>query len=266
MSGFQSKTYEYSGETTEWEDILIRKGIRMKETILEEKGLDFVEHMPEKYGTKEEVVELSAEEMLSNATLEELDAVEEVMDDERAIQEYREARLNALREQRARNRFGLVKDIDKVDWTREVNDASKDNWVIVHMYQDAVVECRLMDEVLTALAQKFKYIKFVRIKSTSAVENWPDRNLPTLFMYNEGEAKDQIMTLNNLGGKSMKSQDLEWALVQKGIITNSELECDPRDVEEVNVNLPRRISSTSRFIKTSRILDDDENDDSDNDL
>ena len=37
-------------------------------------------------------------------------------------------------------------------------------------------------------------------------------------------------------------------------------------IQEVNVNLPRIISSTSRFIKTSRILDDDENDDSDNDL
>ena len=58
-----------------------------------------------------------------------------------------------------------------------------------------------MDEALKAA--RFKYLKIVRIKSTSAVENWPDRNLPTLFMYNDGEAKE-IMTLNSLHGKNMK--------------------------------------------------------------
>ena len=34
-----SKTYEYSGETTEWEDILIKKGITSKEEVLISKGL-----------------------------------------------------------------------------------------------------------------------------------------------------------------------------------------------------------------------------------
>ena len=34
------KTYAVSGETTEWEDILINKGIRTKEEIYLEKGLN----------------------------------------------------------------------------------------------------------------------------------------------------------------------------------------------------------------------------------
>lgn len=35
-----SKTYEISGETTEWEDILIKKGITTKEEVLIGKGLN----------------------------------------------------------------------------------------------------------------------------------------------------------------------------------------------------------------------------------
>jgi len=35
-----SKTYEISGETTEWEDILIKKGITTKENVLLGKGLN----------------------------------------------------------------------------------------------------------------------------------------------------------------------------------------------------------------------------------
>jgi hypothetical protein len=34
------KTYEYSGETTEWEDILIKKGITTKAEVLLNKGLN----------------------------------------------------------------------------------------------------------------------------------------------------------------------------------------------------------------------------------
>jgi len=34
------KTYEVSGETTEWEDILINKGITTKEEVLISKGLN----------------------------------------------------------------------------------------------------------------------------------------------------------------------------------------------------------------------------------
>ena len=39
MSG-SGRTYAVSGETTEWEDILIKKGIRTKEEVLLEKGLN----------------------------------------------------------------------------------------------------------------------------------------------------------------------------------------------------------------------------------
>jgi hypothetical protein len=35
-----SKTYEHSGNTTEWDDILIKKGITTREDVLLSKGLN----------------------------------------------------------------------------------------------------------------------------------------------------------------------------------------------------------------------------------
>jgi hypothetical protein len=35
-----NKTYEHSGNTTEWEDILIKKGITTREDVLLSKGLN----------------------------------------------------------------------------------------------------------------------------------------------------------------------------------------------------------------------------------
>jgi hypothetical protein len=34
------KTYEVSGDTTEWDDIMIKKGIKTKDQVLIEKGLN----------------------------------------------------------------------------------------------------------------------------------------------------------------------------------------------------------------------------------
>jgi hypothetical protein len=65
-----------------------------------------------------------------------------------------------------------------------------------------VIECRLLEEVLLAVARKFREVKFIKILSTTAVENWPDRNLPTLFVYNDGELKTQLLTIKKLGGRS----------------------------------------------------------------
>jgi hypothetical protein len=35
-----SKIYEVSGDNTEWDDIMIKKGIKTKEQVLIEKGLN----------------------------------------------------------------------------------------------------------------------------------------------------------------------------------------------------------------------------------
>jgi hypothetical protein len=51
------------------------------------------------------------------------------------LQEYREARLREMKDQASRDRFGEVCEITKADWMREVNDASKSCWVVVHLSQ-----------------------------------------------------------------------------------------------------------------------------------
>jgi hypothetical protein len=72
----------------------------------------------------------------------------------------------------------------------------------VHAACFRVVECRLLEEVLLAAARQFRAVKFLKIVSTNAVENWPDRNLPTLFVYHDGELSTQLLGLKKLGGRS----------------------------------------------------------------
>lgn len=104
-----------------------------------------------------------------------------------------------------KNRFGDVTEIIKDEWISQVTDGSQSCDVVVHLYQDSMIECQLMDEALRVLAAKFKYIKFLRIKYNQAIENWPERNLPTVFVYSKGTLKTQLITLNSVGGKKMNA-------------------------------------------------------------
>jgi hypothetical protein len=97
-------------------------------------------------------------------------------------------------------------DIVKNDWVREVTEASNSCVVLVHLYENSTVECEVLDEAMRQLAPRFKYLKFLRIKSTHAIENWPERNLPALFIYEDGVMKTQIITLRPLDGKGTKAE------------------------------------------------------------
>jgi hypothetical protein len=126
---------------------------------------------------------------------------EDDFSDSRMLESYREQRLQEMKQKMVQNRFGDVTEIVKAEWVREVTEGSQTCAVLVHLYQDALVECQIMDEMLRRLAPKFKYLKCLRIKSDQAIENWPDRNCPALFIYTNGSLKTQIITLKELGGK-----------------------------------------------------------------
>ena len=202
MSGFGfGKTYEVSGENCEWEDILIEKKVKTQESVWIEKGLDPEEMMArkmEKEKRDEPEPEITVDPM-SHANLDELDELEDDYDDDKMLQKYRLERIKEMKIEQARNRFGDVVLIDKKDWVREVTDASKTGaTVVVHLHAESMIESRLLHEHLITLATKFKYIKFCRIKGSDAVPNWPDANCPTLFVYQDGELKHDLLKVSSL--------------------------------------------------------------------
>lgn len=85
----------------------------------------------------------------------------------------RERRIAEMRAMMERSKFGDVQPIAKDEWTREVTDCSKENWVIAYLWDDALEECKLMDNVLSAVAKRHRDVKFVSIQAQACMENWP---------------------------------------------------------------------------------------------
>lgn len=56
---------------------------------------------------------------------------------------------------------------------------------------------------MSVLAAKFPATKFIKSISTTCIPNYPDKNLPTIFIYYEGDLKKQYVGPFELRGMSL---------------------------------------------------------------
>ncbi|PWZ01399.1 thioredoxin-like protein [Testicularia cyperi] len=246
---------------------------------------------------------------LKQATVEDLDLeLEDKLDDaeERLLEKIRRQRMAQLRHETKRARFGRVYPITRPDYTREVTEASKfdpdadpeedeqqqqhttatssggpdakprkGTGVVCFLYKDGLETCRLLAGYLDTLAAKYPSTKFVSIVGDQCIPNYPDRNLPTLLIYRNGELHRQIIGLRpeiGLDGMNTKCEDIELLLTAVGVIERSAVpgapthsssakpdtinEEDEDEDEDENRNRQRSIRD-SRPTKTQEELDDE---------
>lgn len=181
-------------------------------------------------------------------TLEELEENEDEFneEDERAIEMYRQQRLAEWRATQKKKRFGEVLEISGEDYVQEVTKAGEGLWVILHLYKQGIPLCALINQYLSELARKFPDVKFIKAISTTCIPNYPDRNLPTVFVYWEGDIKAQFIGPLVFGGMNLTRDELEWKLAESGAI-ETDLEENPRKpVQDLLLSSMRCSVSTKR--------------------
>ncbi|CAK9795566.1 Viral IAP-associated factor homolog [Anthophora quadrimaculata] len=195
-------------EDTQWNDILRSKGIipEKPKEITEDQVVDIVENaVNEKTGR--------AATDFESKTLDELDELEDE-EDEKVLLEYRQKRIAEMKELANKSKYGEVKEISAKDYVQEVNNAGDDVWVILHLYKPGIPLCTLINQYLANLARKFPVTKFLKSISTTCIPNWPDSNLPTIFIYHGGNMVKEFIGPIELRGMKLTEAELEWMLGQ----------------------------------------------------
>ena len=192
-----------SGETTEWDDILRKKGIIPEDPFAIAKAAEeAVLAMAE--DAKERVDPLAH---LTTTEIDELEEDDEEYGDSRALDAYREARVAEMKSRAVSARFGGVYELARVDFVREVNDASADGtWVVIHLHQDYIEDSNLLARAFADLARAHPAVKCMVSKADACVERFPDKNVPTLLLYRHGELQGQMTTLKDLGGARVNKE------------------------------------------------------------
>lgn len=213
---------------TQWNDVLRAKGIiPPKETeISEDQIVSMVEQTIEDKTKARDLSDMNLDELNENE-----DDIDE--DDERIFEAYRKQRLQEIRAAQKNAIFGDVREISRDEYVTEVNQAGEGIWVVLLVYKQSIPLCKLIEQYFYDLARKFPAAKFLKSISSVCIPNYPDKNLPTVFVYQNGELKKQFVGPLVFRGMKLTKDDLEWMLSETGAIV-TDLEEKPRqDVHDV---------------------------------
>ncbi|KAJ2079641.1 phosducin [Coemansia sp. RSA 988] len=209
-------------EDTEWNDILRKHGILPQQIKITQNDI---------YDTAVARAQEEESKRLEQLDLDELKELEDEEDD-RVLEQYRQQRLAEMQAQQSKEKYGSLEHISEPDYKREVTEASKDSWIVVHLFRESIPECKLMNRILSELAQQYRATKFVKIISVECIHNYPDANLPTLLVYGEGDMKNQLVRIDRFGGMRTKRRDVEKYLKDIGAIDPSMRRPLPGESEE----------------------------------
>ena len=187
--------------------------------------------------SNDKLQEIAIEEMqkydpLANKNLEQLDALEDDEDDE-VLRKYKEKRLKEMKEIASKPHYGKLLELKKQDYIQEVTNAPKGVYVVVHLYQNHILDSKILDKILDSLAHRFFLVKFMRIKADECIDGFKDKDVPAVIIYLDGKLIKQLIPASYYfgGAGNLSAEKVEWILGSLKVI-KSELENDPFDEEE----------------------------------
>nr|XP_006001442.1 PREDICTED: phosducin-like protein 2 [Latimeria chalumnae] len=139
----------------------------------------------------------------------------------------REKRMEEWKSLQMKKKFGELTEIPGNQYVQEVTNAGEGIWVVLHLYRPGIPVCCLINHHLSLLARKFPETKFLKVIANACIPNYPDRHLPTIFVYYQGQIKGKLIGENDCGGTNLKIEELEWKLAEAGAIT-TDLEENPK--------------------------------------
>jgi len=226
----------------------------------------------EKFGeTVDEIEEKKSENTISmrelNKALEEHNEFDELLeDDDEFMIQYRQKRLQELKRIAGRTRFGTLYQIGVNQFVDAIDNEDSRTAVIIHLFQPYNEQCKILNQYLMALAEKYRLAKFLCIISTEADPNFDDIALPTLLCYRNKElianlvrVTDEIPTMDN---GMFDIEDLENLLLKRKALIKDDI----LDVSNLSINGPMT-GSNSRNGSLKEIANNlDQSDDDYDDL
>jgi hypothetical protein len=207
---------------------------------------------------------IAHENRLEGKELDELDALEDE-EDEEFLEQYRQRRIQELNKLSKKSVHGSVYPISKPDYAREVTEASKNGPVLVNL-TSAVgtnVESRVLSGLWRQAAKEYGDIKFCEIRADKAIENYPDRNCPTILVYKNGDIVKQIVTLVTIGGVRTSMLQIDAILVEVGAVDGKDMRVVKRrrDAEDAKDSSSAAVTGVKSGNIRHATVDDDEDDD-----
>ena len=208
-------------QTTEWSDIQYKFGNKvgkyadpeMEQKILEQRLKKIVEDTVDNYNAND------------YKTLEQIDEeLEDAYDDDRELERLRQQRIAEMNATATKSTFGRVRKIEKVDYVAEVTNAGEGIPVVLLLMQPGHSDCARLKRSFDECACKYSDTKFLEIMSTECIPGFPEKQLPCVIIYKNGNLVKQLTGLNPWGGPKFTNEDVAYELHRMKVIWDAEIE------------------------------------------
>ena len=140
------------------------------------------------------------------------DTGEEDEEDEEFMKSYREKRISEMLMQKEEkdekeeknNNFqrNEYMHVSHEQWTKEVTEVSRSHPVLVLLTKENSKACYTLERVMEDVARTYRTsrTKFRRAEARDIIPNYPERNVPTLILYRNGDVVENIVGIEQFGG------------------------------------------------------------------
>lgn len=206
--------------------------------------------------------QLAYENRLEGKDLDELDELED-LEDENFLEAYRQQRVQELASLTRKAVHGTVYPISKPDYSKEVTDASQNGPVLVNLTSGlgTNIESRILTELWRTAAREYGEVKFCEIRGDMAIEGYPDKNCPTILVYDKGDITKQVVTLMTMGGVRIGMKEIDRLLVEVGAVKDNDMRVVKRIRDAEDQEEERREHGHIRGAQKAKVEDEDDDDD-----
>ncbi len=144
-----------------------------------------------------------------------------MLDDEDFMDAYRQRRRQEIAQRSQLPSFGKVRHLDAMGFLDRVEASNPKVCMVVHLCEDGLQACRAVDAGLESIAREHIHTDFVRLRKSDTPSGLPCSALPSLLVYRGGELVASVMGVAEKIGEKCSKEDLEWLLVEEGVIGES---------------------------------------------
>lgn len=159
-----------------------------------------------------------------------VEEIDDLMDDE-FFQEYIKKKFMEMNKKLSDlPKFGKVIELTGDTFLTEIDNENKNVKILIHIYDQKIPECRLMNECLEQISKDYLVVKFCKIRSAeiNLSEKFRKIGCPALLIYQNGELIGNFVKMNDEFGDDFCAQDVENFLLEQGYLPSLEM-CNIRD-------------------------------------
>lgn len=153
------------------------------------------------------------------------------------LKEYLKKRMDEMsRKLNDLPKFGKLFELTNEMFLNEIDKENKNVTIIVHIYDQKISECKLMNECLEKIAQDYQRVKFCKVRSTeiNLSEKFRKTGCPALLIYKNAELIGNFVRMNDEFGDEFCSSDIENFLLEHNYLPSQEFHRNITQTAQMN--------------------------------